>query len=111
MKLAITALLALVVTSNQASADVVPMVCGGVMHLYVPEHADAEVPPGAASVDIPNKQVVTPIGSFPITRGEDNAIVFGIPSIAGRLDRLTGKMNMYARPERDKTDMRFGVPT
>jgi hypothetical protein len=104
------AILVLLALSNQALADVVPMVCSGLMHVYGREPIEANVPSGAASVDIPNKQVVTPIGSFPIFRVEDNAIAFGIPSIAGRLDRLTGKMEIYARPDGDKTDMRSSMP-
>jgi hypothetical protein len=111
MKIAFAAAVVLMISSRQAYAEVVSMVCGGSMRRYLPDRMDMEIAPAAASLDIANRQIATPLGAFPITQVDDTSITFGTRSLKGILDRLTGMMNIFTRPEGDKTDMQTSMPS
>jgi hypothetical protein len=110
MKIAFGALLGLLIFANQASAEAISLVCGGSMRRYLPTHQDINVAPEASSLDISNRQIITPIGTYPITQVEETKITFGTRALKGTLDRLTGAMLIFQRPDGDKTDMQTNMP-
>jgi hypothetical protein len=110
MRAGLATLLALVLCSNQASAEVVSLVCSGSMHTFAPSPMDIKFEPQASGLDIEHREIITPVGNFTITQVNDTVITFGNPAVRGTLDRLTGAMLVLWRYEGDTTDMQSGVP-
>jgi hypothetical protein len=90
-------------------AQAVNLTCVGELHIYEPERMDANVDPTASAVDLASKEITTPLGTFRLSRIEENKLTFDGPATRefnlvtdGSLDRLTGKMViMWLRPEQD----------
>jgi hypothetical protein len=98
------------VPPSQALAQAVDLACGGEYHMYAPEEPmDTTVAPTASSVDVASKKIITPLGTYRISRIEEERLFFDkSPSPTfnfvthGSLDRLTGRMLIqWVRPEED----------
>ncbi len=70
---------------------------------------DANFPPTASAVDLASNEITTPLGTYRLSRIEENKLTFDAPATRdfnlvthGSLDRLTGKMViLWLRPEQD----------
>jgi hypothetical protein len=102
------------VPPSQAFAQTVDLACGGEYHVYAPEEPTAAtVAPTASSVDLASKKITTPLGTYRISRIEEERLFFDKPASTtfnfvthGMLDRMTGKMLIrWLRPEEDVKEM------
>jgi hypothetical protein len=96
-------------SGGSAFAQAVNLTCVGELHIYEPERIDATVDPTASAVDLASKEITTPLGTFRLSRIEENRLTFDGAATRefnlvthGSLDRLTGKMVItWLRPEQD----------
>jgi hypothetical protein len=96
-------------SGGSAFAQAVNLTCGGELHIYEPERMDATVNPTASAVDLASNEITTPLGTYRLSRIEENKLTFDGPATRefnlvthGSLDRLTGKMVIiWLRPEQD----------
>jgi hypothetical protein len=80
MKTVATILIFLSLAITIAPAEAIDLSCKGVMHTYNnPAHREGTVEPGAAVVDLEQKRIATPVGSFRITTISDDSISFDDP--------------------------------
>jgi hypothetical protein len=94
---------------GSAFAQAVNLTCDGQLHVYEPERISATVSPTASAVDLANNEITTPLGTYRLSRIEENKLTFDGPATRelnlvthGSLDRLTGKMVIiWLRPEQD----------
>jgi hypothetical protein len=89
-------------------AEAIDLSCTGVMHTYKPKHVEATVDAGAAVVDLEQKRIATPVGSFRITNISDDSISFDDPrsknlAVLGTLDRISGLMRVFWRQPEDNS--------
>jgi hypothetical protein len=90
-------------------AQAVNLTCGGELHIFEPDRMDATVNPTASAVDVASNEITTPLGTYRLSRIEENKLTFDAPATRdfnlvthGSLDRLTGKMViLWLRPEQD----------
>jgi hypothetical protein len=98
--------LALAVTI--APAEAIDLSCQGVMHTYEMKQKEGTVDAGAAVVDLEQKHIATPVGSFRITTISDDSISFDDPKLRefvvfGTLDRISGLMRVFWRHPNDNS--------
>jgi hypothetical protein len=96
MKILLVAALALLLNSNHAFAEPASLVCKGTFYNYEATTVKSTVGPAAATLDIENSRLQTPVGTFHIIGVEETSISFDEPRgslvVYGTLDRLTGAM-------------------
>jgi hypothetical protein len=93
-----------------APAEAIDLSCKGVMHTYEMKQKEGTVDPGAAVVDLEQKRIATPVGSFRITNISDDSISFDDPKskqlvVFGTLDRISGLMRVFWRHPEDTSKM------
>lgn len=92
----------------EAQAAPVNLSCEGELKDYG-TRIDANIPPAASTVDLERRVLKLPLGSFNITRADDQIIWFGgdftaadktSMTIQGSMDRTTGRVTaIWYRPE------------
>lgn len=107
---AVVVLTTLILASTIACAGAVDLTCGGVMHTYQATHIQGSVAPGATIVDLEQRRITTPVGSFRVIDISEDSITFDDPRekqliVFGTLDRLSGLMRIFWRNPQNSTKM------
>jgi hypothetical protein len=106
MKTAAFLLIFLALAITIAPAEAIDLSCTGVIHTYDLEKKQGTVEPGASVVDLEQKRIATPVGSFRIKTIAEDSITFDDPTskefvVFGTLDRISGLMRVFWRLPND----------
>ena len=98
-----------------ANAQTTNLVCGGEFHEYEPRHVESTVAPTAATVDIANSRITTPLGMFRITSVSEAGVGFEDAGnnrfkVTGYVDRVSGQMTISWRRPEEEAKVQAGMP-
>lgn len=95
----------LVASNSAVVGQTINLMCSGTVYQYEPNRMEGSAT-GAATIDLENGRIGTPVGDFHITRVEETSVTFDDPGrelvVFGKLDRMTGRMTVFwRRPEEE----------
>jgi hypothetical protein len=107
-----TVVIALALSNGVAVGQTIYLTCSGTVHEYESGmHGSAT---GAATIDLEQGRINTPVGNFHIIRVEETSIIFDDPGgklvVFGHLDRMTGGMTVYWRRPEEEAKLQARLP-